>query len=58
MCKGVKRAKDEIERIADEFKDHKMNIDNNLTNEIQDKLIHKPRQQLYDTLSKIDFINL
>jgi hypothetical protein len=53
----LQRAKAEIDRISDEYKNHSINENNSLTNEIADKLINEPRLQMRMQLSKVHFIN-
>jgi hypothetical protein len=53
----LQRAKAEIDRISDEYKNHSINENNNLANEIADKLINEPRLQMRVQLSRVKFIN-
>jgi hypothetical protein len=53
----LQRAKAEIDRISDEYKNHSINENNNLANEIADKLINEPRLQMRMQLAKVKFIN-
>ena len=52
----LQRAKAEIDRISDEYKNHSINENNNLANEIADKLINEPRLQMRVQLSRVKFI--
>ena len=51
----IQRAKAEIERITNEYKNHDINNNNNLTNEVKDKLINEPRLQMRIKLEKVAF---
>jgi hypothetical protein len=53
----LQRAKAEIDRISDEYKNHSINENNNLSNEIANKLINEPRLQMRVHLAKVKFIN-
>ena len=53
----LQRAKAEIDRISDEYKNHSINENNSLANEIADKLINEPRLQMRMQLAKVKFIN-
>jgi hypothetical protein len=51
----LQRAKDEIERITNEYKNHKINDNGNLTSEVKDKLINEPRMLMRNNLAKVEF---
>ena len=51
----LQRAKDEIERITNEYKNHKINDNGNLTSEVKDKLINEPRMLMRNNLAKVKF---
>ena len=51
----IQRAKVEIERITNEYKNHNINNDGNLTTEVTDKLLNEPRLQMRIKLDKVEF---
>jgi hypothetical protein len=51
----LQRAKNEIDRISNEYKNNKINDNNKLTDEITDKLIREPKFTMRTTLSTIKF---
>ena len=51
----IQRAKAEIERITAEYKNHNINDNGNLTNEVKDKLITEPRLQMRTKLANVEF---